>query len=351
MKFRLLPNAVNGQRNDKGPQHQNGVGQSNDKVSIKSKELVVVKEGPLGIEFSSSIDNNYLAVKSMTNDGVAMNANDTENSVNVGDILTRINNDPILKGKAPYIQNGYECLEKNCAARPVRMEFVRSHLVKVVIEQNQCGLKCDGPEEFLLKEVRSKDGTSKVFLRGFRGIDGAAESSGVIIGDQMIFLNGMRIGIGTKIGADASLLNVQSMLEDAHAYPMCLHFARQVSDGQRQQSDIDIESEDIKTFSVTVLNPNQLGCRIKKLGLGQVKYVVQQFYAVVGHFNKTITTALGSKVENFSFYSINEEVLPSYVSCDMVQNALRRAWKNGKLEMVFCDENVKQHLAEITQSD
>ena len=337
---------TNGENNIK-QSNQNGDDASNIE-SINSKYLVIEQEGPLGLEFCSSVDNNFLVVKSLTSDGLAKNAN-IDSRVNVGDILTSINKDPILKGNAPYIQNAYECLQKNCVGRPLTMEFVRPHLIKVVIDQNECQLKSDGPEELLLKEVRSKEGTSKVFLNGFRGVDGAAESSGVIIGDNLIFMNGVPVGVGTKLRPDSSLLNVQSFIEDEHAYPMCLHFARQASNGQRQ-AEFDIESEDIKTFAVTVLSPKQLGCIIKKFGVGQVRYVVQQFHAVSGHFNKTITDALkDSKIENFSCYSINDEVLPSYVSCDMVQNALKRAWKSGKLEILLCDESVKQHLKDISE--
>ncbi len=141
--------------------------------------------------------------------------------------------------------------------------------------------------------------------------------------------------------------DIKAILNDERSYPACFHFARQASSG-RKKVELDVESEDMKSFPVTVLSLQQLGCSIKQFGLGpSMKFVVDKFHAVSGYFNRKIAGSISSNsTKDMSFYSINGEKLPSYASSDMVMNALKRGWKNGQIEIVFCNEKMKDQLTE-----
>ncbi len=198
----------------------------------------------------------------------------------------------------------------------------------------------------ILKEKKI-GGRSKIYIDGFCGINGTAESSGVFIGDNLVFINGTAVGAGTELRPGCPIpdaATIQSMLQDPNSFPQCLHFARQAQTGQRK-NNFDIGSDDIKIFSVTTLGPNELGCSMNKVGTNPSRYVVQAFRAVSGQFSKIVTeTIQPNELKRFSFYSINGELLPSYASCDMVKNAMKRGWKSGKLELVFCDEQIKRQV-------
>ena len=350
MKFKLL-NMDNGegeiQSETQDTKDQEILEVTEDEL-IDLKSLEIQEEGHIGIEFCPSIDNCALAVKDFAPGGTAKAA-DPNSKIEVGDILTSVNNNRIIQGKGPWIQKTYECLQKEGLSRPLIMTFIRPYMMTAVIEKEDCDLASDGPEEMVLRERKIQNGASKIFMNGFHGVNGAAESSGVILGDNLIFVNGMAVGAGTKLRPDGPTHNmaaIQSMIDDTNSYPMCLHFARQTSTDQRIV-DFDVESDDMKSFSVTVLSPKQLGCKINQVGLNPVRFVVNQFHAVSGHFSSIISRSIrSSNMKDISFYSINGEVLPSYASCDMVKNAMKRGWKSGKLEIIFCDEKIKEQFTD-----
>ncbi len=169
----------------------------NEALNLKS--LHVLDEGSIGIEFSTSHDNFALAVKEFLPDGLARALN-TEQKIKIGDILFAINDRKVIEGSGPWIQKSYESLQRDGSSRPLRLDFIAPYLVKVVLNKSECDLRSDGPDELILIQKNICSGASKVFLNGFRGVDGAAESSGIIIGDNLIVINGMPIGAGIKVG-------------------------------------------------------------------------------------------------------------------------------------------------------
>lgn len=347
IKFKLVPG-----NQDAGLEHaqeNDDEGVYNSLIPLKSIEIV--DEGAnLGIEFGTSVDNSALAVKEFLSEGLAKAA-DTENMINIGDILVAVNNNRLLEGNGPWIQKSYELLQSDGLSRPLRLDFATPYLEKIILNKDVYGLKSDGPHELLLKQKKIGSGASRVFLDGYRGVDGAAESSGVIIGDNLIFINGMPVGAGTKMRSDCPQLDmpaIQQILSDQKSYPICLHFARQASTG-RKKVELDVESDEMKTFAVVASSQAQLGCSIAKIGVQPVKFVVHKFNAVPGYFKTMIAATIRAHdIKELAFYSINGEVLPSYVSCDMVMSAMKRGWKSGHLEIVFCNEKIKHQLTKVS---
>jgi hypothetical protein len=331
--------------------HKQEAAQTDDGASISLKSLNIQNEGPIGIEFCSSIDNFSVVVKEFVPGGIAKTA-DPHDLIQKGDILTSVNDIKIIEGKGPWIEKSYNSLQMHGLSRPLTLGFSRPYMTNVVIEKSDSDLESDGPEEMLLREKKIGGGVSKIFVDGFHGVDGVAESSGVMIGDNLIFVNGMPVGAGVNLRPGCSILDLKSvkaMLEDSKSYPMCVHFARQASTEHRTV-DFDVNSDSIKTFSVTISKPHQLGCTINQVGLKSAKFVVQQFHAVSGVFHKIISSSVQSNyMKDTSFHSINGEILPSYASCDMVMNAMKRGWKSGKLDIVFCDERTKGQLTGESQ--
>jgi hypothetical protein len=312
-------------------------------------EIVLVEEGHIGVEFCSMIDNNALVVKTILSDGL-LKAVDNESKIHVGDILCAVNGQEILVGDGPWIQSSYEYLQKNGGLRPLTLSFARPYLVKTTVNKEDCKLDNDGPEEFVLTEKKFDGKLNRICLSSFRDIDGAAESSGVFIGDNLIFINEIPVGAGTKLRPGCPIIglqDIQAILKDDSSYPMCLQFARQSSSSGKRKVDFDLESDDIKTSTVTVDHPSLLGFVIREMRVGSSNsYIVAEFHAVEGTFKRIVShSVFASKIDDLSVYSINGEALPSYASCDMVMSAMKRGWKNGqKIEMVFCDEMIKNKV-------
>jgi len=317
-----------------------------DIITLSMKHIQIQNEGPIGIEFGTSIDNNALTVDALLSEGLAK-ASDRENKIQVGDILVAVNGNKVIEGPGPWIQKSYEYLQKDGLCRPLKLDFAKPYLVKVVMTSDNSNLNSDGPEELTLGQRKVKSGASRIFVENFRGVDGAAESSGVIIGDNLIVINGMPVGAGIKLRPGCPILDitdVNAMLNDPRSYPMCLHFARQVSSINRK-AEFDVESKDVKIIPVTIANQQQLGCAIQKNGVGSsMKFLVREFYSVSGYVNRMINESIQEDLKDSTFYSIDGEILPSYASCEMVMNAMKRGWKTGRLEIVFCKEKIKEHL-------
>mmetsp|Transcript_32274 Transcript_32274/g.37632 ORF Transcript_32274/g.37632 Transcript_32274/m.37632 type:complete len:1352 (+) Transcript_32274:164-4219(+) len=317
-------------------------------VSIQS--LSILEEGPIGISFSTSADNNALIVESFTEDGLAKTS-DTNNLVHVGDILASVNQQVFLEESGPWIQKAYECLTNSGVSRPLTLGFIRPYLHKIRIEKSDTGLQNDGPQELGLKEKRLNSGLHKIVVSEFCGVDGAVESGGALIGDQLIFVNGLPVGVGLQLRPECKfydLKSVQSMINDESMYPICLNFARQTTNSLNRR-DFDMES--IKTVSIVANSPQQLGCVIGQ-GKKTRHFILKKFNAVSGAFHEAMLKNLDESLmfKDLSFFSIDEEPVPSYASCDMVMNAMKRSWKNKKkIEIILCDHELKERVAKLSQ--
>jgi len=206
-----------------------------------------------------------------------------------------------------------------------------------------------GPCEFLLQTKLVGEGSPRIQIQGYKDVDGAAESRGIFIGDHLIFINGHPVGTGMKLRPDGpkfSLRQAQAMLDDTASYPICLTFARPRS--RLKSSDFDVESEHTKNMSVVASSKDELGFVFGK-GSRDDHFIVKKFHAVQGSLQRVISDSLGSqKCNGLTFHSIHGERVPSYANCDMVMNAIKRAWaKSSELELVLCNEEIKKQICDL----
>lgn len=304
--------------------------------------ITVLQEGPLGLTFERALDDRSLVVQSIDIKGSFKAAMTIASPtiIEEGDLLTHVNN-TCLVSSADAIEKAYHALESQGLTRPLRLSFIKPHLRRVSFQKKDSMI--GGPHEFVWEHKPENDASSisGVHLKNFNMVDGAVEARGVFLGDHLIFLNGQPVGTGHELRPDfpfIDLRQVADMLTDESSYPICLTFARPQSD--TRMGTFDVEMLD-KTVSVVADKKDKLGFTI---GIGHQSnhFVVKGFKAVVGSFQDTMIDEFGSdKCRGLRIYSIDGELIPSYANCDLVTNALKRAWlRSNEMELTFCDDKL-----------
>ena len=311
--------------------------------------LQIVDDGPIGITFAKSIDDCALTILGFSEEGKGKDAN-FEGLVSIGDVLTHVNGTVVVGENGGSIENTYSCLETSGLLRPLSLGFVSPylHFLSFESKDEHGDPVIGGPHEFLL-EGKVYGGTSQIRLKGYKAVDGSVESRGIFLGDQLIFINGIPVGTGMKLKPDSDKLNlkqVQDMLSDDKSFPICLTFAR--SRSKSRKAEFDVESCDTKNMSVIATSKHQLGFQVGP-GTNENHFIVRNFRPVRGSLQLKIEELLGSNAATgLSFHSINGEKIPSYANCDIVMNALKRAWaKSDHLELVLCNEAIKQNISKL----
>jgi hypothetical protein len=146
-----------------------------------------------------------------------------------------------------------------------------------------------GPSEFILETRRIESGKKRVLIKGFRSIDGSVESSGILLGDRLVFVNATPVGKGCAlIGGTRSMSidDLQKMLRTA-CYPISLIFARTQRGSHMSTADFDVSTAD--QFSVVVKSYEQMGCDIET-GDSRDDFIVKKFHAVEGKWRNIVRT-------------------------------------------------------------
>ena len=316
---------------------------------MELRRIDFVSNDELGIEFGTSIDNNALFIKSFLQheDGIVFAA-ERSGKVRIGDVLIHINDECVLGTGRGGPARAVEVLEAKASLRPLSLNFCDPylHLVRIAeIPEMLDRDRGDGPDELVLKELKV-GGSKRIVITGFKDISGVAESSGIFIGDHLVFVNGTAVGAGCRWldgSPGPSLDEIQRMLLDESAYPIGLTFARP------RRSDGPLMDDQADTICVAAESRQLIGCVFGKTEYGDV--VVTDFVGVPGIFQRTFATCVRSTMP-LSIESVGGEFVPSYASVDMVQNALKRRWKSEKaLEMVLCDDELKEWVHKNSQID
>ena len=134
--------------------------------------------------------------------------------------------------------------------------------------------------------------------------------------------------------------------------PLALTFARakakQTSTAKTWISSsplsFDIESAD--TFSISATDHNHLGC-IFAIGHNGTDILVKSITGVEGPFQQQMKAAkypfIGCVLE-----SVDGEVVPSYVNCQIIISSINRQWTaNGRVELTFCNEKHKDAVRKV----
>lgn len=320
---------------------------------FRFRNVLFQTEGELGIEFKPSMDNIGLVVKRFVEGlGGIVLAAERSGDVAIGDLLTHINDKPLLYGDEDGISLAIALLESNARNRPLQLTFTDPYMslirVNKVIEDP--GVDCSGgPFELILNE-RVEIGKRRVFIEGFNNVSGMAELGGVLIGDHLVFVNGLPVGAGCRwldAPSAPTLKEVLNMLKNETFYPIGLTFAR------RQQQRVhrwklgttdDFSDSEAETICVTADSYERIGILIDQLDNGDI--VVSDFQAVPGVFQRAIGRCSSDRnVTGHSFEAINNELVPSYATKDIVLNAISRSWKsNETTQLLLCDDEQKRWL-------
>jgi hypothetical protein len=245
-----------------------------------------------------------------------------------------------------------ELLQAKVSQRPLSLTFSSPFVYNVVIEKpvslqsaNSHGI--GGPEELVLDE-KSVSGKRRVFLKAYRCVSGVAESSGILIGDHLVFVNGEPVGAGCRwMGLDRipTLEETNAMLKNDNNYPIGLTFARAKSQmASRWASSNELSDADATTICVAADSFERLGC-VLDIG-SSTDIVVSDFQEVPGIFQQNmhcIHNEIGQC--NYSIEAIDDQFVPSYATKSIVHNAISRSWNmNGSVKITLCDDELREWL-------
>jgi hypothetical protein len=318
------------------------------------RKVLFHEPGELGIEFGSTLDNVGLEVRRFVEgEGGVILAAERSGQIKIGDLLTHVNDIPAINVDGSVRASAIELLESVANIRPLSLSFVNPflHYVKIQKPVEEPSIKSNGgPNELILDEIKDTNGRRKIRVVAFRDISGRAESGGVLIGDHLVFINGLPVGAGCRwLGTPSapSVEEVFRMLSNESFYPVGLTFARpRKQKGSRWmigQSEILTDSE-ADTFCVTSDEQEQIGCILEQVNRTDI--VVTDFLAVAGVLQRSLAHCKDTTGEIcLTIEAINGQFVPSYASAEMVNNALVRSWKSdASIDLLLSDETLKNWL-------
>jgi hypothetical protein len=234
--------------------------------SFSLRKVEFIEPGELGIEFGSAVDNSGLVVKGfIEGTGGIVLATEQSGKVNIGDKLTHINDECVIGVQGDGRTRAIQLLEAVANQRPLSLTFVESYLHPVVVEIPPSVPGVDysgGPSELILRE-RQISGTRRIFIDKLKDANGMAENSGIFIGDHLVFLNGIPVGVGCRwLGTPSapSFSEVCDMMKDPINYPIGLTFARPMQTAQNRWGTVSsaFSDGDAETICVTAESYDRL---------------------------------------------------------------------------------------------
>lgn len=323
-----------------------------DKREFRFRKVNFLDEGDLGILFKATNDNVGLVVNGFVEgSGGIVLAAERSGDVILGDLLTHINDEIVIKPDGDGVTLAMRLLESSAIARPLSLTFAEPFLHDVQIHRvdNAPGLDCGGgPSELIFNET-NECGKRRVAITGFTSVSGMAERCGVLIGDQLVFINGLPVGAGCRwldAPSSPSLKEVMDMICNDGFYPIGLTFAR------RQQQNVsrwavstdEFSDAEAETICVTASSQDRLGILLGQMDNGDI--TVADFQGVPGLFQQAMEKCKQrSGSLNLAVESINGQIVPSYASIDIVRNALNRSWTTSETTLlILCDDEQKKWL-------
>lgn len=203
-------------------------------------------------------------------------------------------------------------------------------------------------------ELKLKEENKRIVVCDFENVNGTAEGGGILFCDNLIFINGQPVGAGCALMGQhqpPELSEVYQTLREPSIYPVALTFARPKQEtGNRWTTSTNqrFSADSAETFSITADSFEQLGCVLESNR--NLDTVLSDLFAVPGPLQVTMRPHVdrNGRLE-LSLESINGQFVPSYASTGIVMNALNRSWKaDGKVEIVFCDDERKQWVHQLT---
>jgi len=205
--------------------------------------------------------------------------------------------------------------------------------------------------------------TKRILLDGFKEVDSITEKAGVLLGDYLVFINGISVGAGCRWMGERSapsLVEVEEMLRDKSKYPIGLTFARPQRQCQEQGRDWTssllgsapekaISMETSETICVAADFFEQLGLDLELKAYSDI--VVKDLQAIAGPFQlstQRLRDPQNDTYNHLSVDSINGEFVPSFATPNLVKSAMERSWKSEKRVVVtYCDNDMKKFISSL----
>ncbi|KAL7542529.1 hypothetical protein ACHAXR_011895 [Thalassiosira sp. AJA248-18] len=335
---------------------QKATGSENESTDLFT--IIDIHEiGNIGLKFVASHHNFALAVSDFLRDsnGQGLLPVEKTGKISLNDLLSHINGTLVLGEKGTGKQKALDLFEEIGAKRPLSLGFTKPYLYNIVLEKNSPeNESIGGPSELVFTEVKATSNENKIVLKDFAPSEGAAETGGVFVGDNLVFINGMPVGAGCRLldGSVPSpkLGDVIGMLKQ-HT-PLALTFARAQANQTSAvktyltSSPLSLDVESAYTFSIAATDYSQLGCKFAN-GMNGTDIVVKGISGVDGPFQQQMKASnqpyIGCKLE-----SVDGEAVPSYVNSQLIVNAMKRRWAaNGRVELTFCNEMHRDALHKV----
>ncbi len=174
-------------------------------VSELVTTVIFGDEGDIGLRLTGH-DNFALSVSEFLRDssGVALPVEKTGKVV-IGDLLSHINDTLVLGANGEGRRKAFSLLEQVGSRRPLSLGFVKPFHYSIVVEKDESENESfGGPSELALGESDEVNATTnskekKIILNGFTFAEGAAETGGVLVGDNLVFINGFPVGAGCRL--------------------------------------------------------------------------------------------------------------------------------------------------------
>ena len=174
-------------------------------VSELVTTVTFVDEGDIGLRLTGH-DNFALSVSVFLRDsrGGALPVEKTGKVV-IGDLLSHINDTLVLGANGEGRRKALSLLEQVGSRRPLSLGFVKPFHYSIVVEKDESENESfGGPSELVLDESDEVNATTnskekKIILIGFALTEGAAETGGVLVGDNLVFINGFPVGAGCRL--------------------------------------------------------------------------------------------------------------------------------------------------------
>jgi len=333
-----------------------------DQRDISVRKVDFLDDMDLGIEFANSPDNSGLVVRKFleSRDGLVLAAERKQDEIHIGDLLTHVNGKLVIGENGSGRSLALKLIEAEGKKRPLSLTFADPYLHSIVYEQSErLAIVIGGPSELLLKEDKEN---KRILLDGFKGVDSVSEKAGVLLGDYLVFVNGISVGAGCRWMGETSapaLNEVEAMLRDKSNYPIGLTLARPLKQHQQERDwasallgaapEQAIQMDTSETICVSAECYEQLGLDLELKAYCDI--IVKDLHAVTGPLQLATQRLRDPQTDTYnhlSVDSINGEFVPSYATPNLVKSAMERSWKSEKrVEVTYCDNDKKKFIFDL----